>query len=77
MSLINSKISVGCGVLRRGRFCFVIMFFLEFYFWGCRSACSLAKNRDIYKTFVEKSEVWRQVAKSKNIRKGKIKMNVK
>jgi len=37
----------------------------------------IAKNRNIYKMFVGKSEGWRLVGKSKNIMKGKIKMNVK
>jgi hypothetical protein len=31
MNVINNKISVGCGVLRRCRFCFVIMFVVLFF----------------------------------------------
>jgi len=73
----KKKFSGGCVVLGGGGFCFVLLFF-----WGggggeWRSACSVARNRNIYKMFMGKSEVWRLVGKSKNIRKGKIEMNVK
>jgi hypothetical protein len=46
MNVINSKISVGCSVLRRGRFCFVI---LLFYFGG-GSDCS-SRGTEIFTKF--------------------------